>query len=297
MWIVCCCVASDTEPADLTVRAVTHSVIVDDRTIVGRAVCGSTTWLLTETPSLVDISTAAPRASVRQVRGLRAGEQPWGLACLANGSLWTLAAAHVLARLTTDARVVERIRLELPRLALFGAGDRLLFEELPVLVGSPVLSTSPPRKPMELRRWPGLLGRAAAARPDLLVVNLLNCGIGADGFVPCWFADQSRIAISDGSAAQTISMELQFPPLSTVDSTAPIRDVALAGTNRVWVLSTSREGYGGRRTGGRLTKSNRRAEDEARVDLKPPARLIVGATERACFLLSVRGELVEVSDR
>jgi hypothetical protein len=277
---------------------------VPDSLIVGRATCQGTTWLLSEGEQLVEIAVASGAVAIHRIQGLFADDRPWGLACLADGTLWTLASPRAVARLGPDGRIVEREDLALPHVGLFSGGARLLFQQLPTIVSSPALASSPARQPLDIRPWPGLLNRATATRDQQLPYNLVNCGIGAGGLVPCWFANDRRISVSDGVSVWVRA----FPGLasSRADHTAPIWDVALAGRDRLWLLATvtAKDSTVGRRAGGRLMLLS--ARDPGRhadnltqdgIDLDPPARLILWASETRCLMLTVRGELLEVGTR
>jgi hypothetical protein len=86
---------------------------------------------------------------------------------------------------------------------------------------------------------------------------------------------------------------------SRVDQTAPIWDVALARSERLWLLATvtAKESAVGRRAGGRLILLNPRNVEEDSLELDPPARLILSASDTRCLMLTVRGELLEVNTR
>ena len=284
---------------NLTGQAVSAPRLVDDSLIVGRAACGDATWLFTDAPALIKVSVGLRAVSVTPVRGFRPEDRPWGLACLPHNELWTLAAFGTLARLSPAGRVVERLLLDGPQLGIYGAGDRLLLQQPPRRVGMPLLAFGPPRQLSGLRPWPGMLARRSATREAELTTNLLNCGVGADAYVPCWFVNDRRVTVSDGSIVHTNSPELRFGRASPVDEAeaTPIVDVALAGATRMWVLTISRGGQNGRPIGGRLTKSNRHGDDEGHIDLHPEARVILSATDKACVYLSSSGGLVEVTER
>jgi hypothetical protein len=263
--------------------------------IVGRAACQGATWLLLDSAQLVEIAVASRTVTVHSVLGLFPSDRPWGLACLADGTLWTLASPRALTRLSALGRIAERQNLRLPRIGLFASGDRLLFQALPTVVSAPALASSPARQPLEVRPWPGLLNRAAAGRDaQLSSYNLVNCGLAAGAFVPCWFANDGRIVISDG-------VSLWVRPLAAFlsrgDQTAPIWDAALGGSDRLWLLATAKDSGVGRRAGGRLLRLRLNSLKQAALDLDPPARLILWASDTRCLMLTVRGELVEVIAR
>lgn len=279
--------------AALDLRPLSRSAVIPEAIIVGRAVCGGTTWLLTEQPQLLRVVIATRVVTRYSIQGFLPDDKTWGLACLEDRSLWTLATPHALARLSPEGRVLERQTFRFPRLALFGAGQRLLIQQLPTVAASPVLATVSPRRPDDVRPWPGLLGRAGTPREQQLESNLVNCGIATGAAVPCWFVNEGKISVSDGGPARV----RPIPALrsSALDQSAPIWDVALLANGRLWVLATITDPKTGKRSGGRLILVNDRSIEGARIDLSPPARLILSATESGVLLVGARGELMEVT--
>jgi hypothetical protein len=264
--------------------------LVPDALIVGRATCRGATWLLTETSKLVEVANADWTVTVRSIRGLRSSDKIWGLACLSDGTLWTLPSPETVARLDRSGEIVERISVPLPRVALFAAGDRLLFQQLPILPNVAALATSPPRQPATSRVWPGLVGRDAKRREDQIARNLVNCGLSRALSVPCWFADDPRFTISDGTSVSTVVSPAGTPP---ADRAAPIWDVALTSADRYWLLATSAAGPGPR-AGARLFRAHERSGEQLSLELEPLARLVLSATESRCLLLTATGSVMEV---
>jgi hypothetical protein len=276
----------------LSSRVVRPAHAVSDSLIVGRAVCHDRVWLLTENREITEIAVLTETSRTHQVRGLLRDDRPWGLACLNDGTLWMLPDSRALARVTTDGQVAERLPLELPAMALFGAGDRLLLQSMPPVVAVPLLGSAPPRRPADQRPWPGLVGRASRARMDRFSQNLVACGIAAGHDVPCWFPDETFVTVSDGSRVRHLSFP--FVQAADTDRSAPIRDVALTDGGRAWILGTSLRSTHGRRSGGRLLLAAG-GRELARLDLAPEARLIIAAGESTCLLLTVTGEVLEVN--
>lgn len=262
--------------------------------IVGRAGCGSVTFLLTDSLQLVEVSPGALALTVRSTEGFGPGERPWGLACLDDGSLWTMADPNELAQLGRDGRVVGRVAVRPARVALFGIGDRLLYQELPLRVGAPALATSRPRRPGDEVPWPGLRSRRAGSREDELTRNLVTCGMPHGGSIPCWFADEDRVLVSSGAHVQQVDLEAIRPALA--DPMVPLWDVALVDDG-AWVLGTAGRPEAGHRVGGRLFRLDSQYRPRAWLDLAPAARLLVGASADRCVLLSVDGRLMEVTVR
>ena len=226
----------------LQVRPLSSAAVVGRQVVVGRAHCAGTTWLLTDGPELTRVSVDVAAVSSSPLRGLRSGEKPWGLACLPNSELWTLVTHEALARLTTDGHVVERVLLDRPRLGIYSAGERILLQDPPAGVGKPLIAAGLPRTLQGFVHWPAPVSQQTRSRDEQLWANLVSCGIGVSGDVPCWLANQSRLAIGDGTPSHTSVQELRFVRKATIDETAPIWDVALAGSSRVWVLASARTG-------------------------------------------------------
>jgi hypothetical protein len=296
--VMCC--ASSAQGQALQARVLKSESAIGRPLIVGRAVCGSATWLLTDVPELFRLSlsgSSGPTVSSVPLQGLQNDEKPWGLACLPDTELWTLTAHDVLARVDPSGKVAERVPLDHPRLGIFSAGTRLLLQQPPSGATRPLLAAGLPRRLSAFVPWPSPLSQPTPTRAELLKANLVKCGIGADAYVPCWLATQETLTISDGSRAHTTIQDLRFARSEAADDEVPIQDVALWGTKRVWVLAATRTGLDGRRVGGRLTKSDRGGTAGVFVDLNPPARLIVRADDDRCVLLSSTGQLLEVSER
>jgi hypothetical protein len=259
--------------------------------IVGRASCSHTAWLLTESRQLIEVPLEASRAAIHPVVGLQPLDRVWGLACLADGSLWTLAEPRVMARLDSEGRVRERVATTLPRVALFAAGHELLFQQLPITTHAAALLVGPPRKFGVIREWRGLSGRSADTRARQMARNLVSCGVGIAGTLPCWFTDDRRFTVSDGLVARTI-----VPPLNAAETNpeAPIWDVALAGTH-YWLLAGGQTSA--RLAGERLLRVQENTGAFTSIRLDPPVRVILSATETRCRLLNVNGQLLEVTLR
>ena len=277
----------------LTRRTLSTRPAVGPDLIVGRATCHEATWVLTERLQLVAIAHASGAFTTRVVHGFRRDERPWGLACLPDDTLWTLSSARAVARIDPDGHILETVTVRLPRVVLFAAGRRLLYQQLPFVPGAPILATSPPRAPADVREWPGLIGRSAASREELLSRNLANCGMADGSRVPCWFADEARIVVSDGNAVKSVA--LPWLLLRGVDREAPVWDVALVPSGGLWLLAATgpRSGEEGR-AGGQLIHLDQRGSEITSIVLKPRARLIVTAAEHRCLILGVNGDVVEV---
>jgi hypothetical protein len=275
-------------------RVVSSTPFVVEHVIVGRARCGASTWLLTDPPALVRVNVDRFSMVKTLVAGFNANEHPWGLACLANGELWTLADGRTLARMSTSGAVLERHKLPQARLNVFGVGDRLLLQQPPTQVGIPLLAAARTHDLTRSQPWPGPMALPQVTKKVDVASGLVSCGVGHDNSLPCWIASGSRITISDGTPAHTAVVQPAFAVDPTIDPRTPLQDVATAASSRVWILTSAVARESGRRVGGRLTRSNLRGERLASVDLQPRARLIVDATDNTALVLTTAGTLIEV---
>jgi len=263
--------------------------------IIGRAACQSRTWLLTDARVLTSLSTSGDLVSSVPVAGLRADDRPWGLACLGDGSLWTLARPRALARLGDDGHVMERIDLPLPRVSLYGAGDRLLFQSLPIVAGQNALQTAAPRLPAVPRPWRGLTNRGGASAEHQIARNLVVCGMGDGRQTPCWFVGASRMSVADDVRERTVALESEIAR-AAADPEAPLHDAAVVG-DATWVVFGGRQLPALRLAGARILHRSRADTSWSAIDLSPPARLIVSASPTSCVLLRTDGSVVEVRHR
>lgn len=286
--------AADATP--LRQRVVSATSLTLDHVIVGRASCGLSTWLLTDEPALFELkpSNASPLST--PVRGFSRAEHPWGLACVAN-ELWTLADYRTLARLSSSGDVMLRTKLRQPRLNVFGAGNLLLLQQPPTAADRPLLEAVRPADVNDVNRtqpWQGPIALRTAAQKTDVPSGLVACGLGYQTWLPCWIATQTRITVSDGVVARTAVVQPQFLAETALDSRTPLWDVAVTASSGLWILTSAISVETGRHVGARLTRSNLRGESLGSVELKPRARLIVRASDRAATVLTAAGTVVEV---
>ena len=269
---------------------------VPQSVIVGRAVCSGSTWLLTKSADLIRLKHESRTPDIHRVGELRPGDSFWGLACLEDGSLWTLATGRVLARMTTGGAIVERVAMAMPQVAVFGAQDRLVLLGLPIVPNRPVLSAGSRDSPGTVWPWPGLVGSGGFGDRPSLSTNLVGCGVGVGAQLPCWFADQSRVSIGDGTFAREVALPWLAEP--DVHRAAPIQDVALMPDGSMWVLAASSTASAdGRRVSRKLSRVTPSGAEREAVTLEPAVRLIAWADTTGCVLLTVTGSLLRVSDR
>jgi hypothetical protein len=266
-----------------------------DASVVGRAACGDTTWLLTNALQLVELSVPRRVVAVHPTDGLSAKDRIWGLACLQDGSLWTLESAHSLAQLTPSGRVQRRIDIRQPWVNLFGVRQQVVFQQLPTPVAAPLLATASTSNIAQVRPWVGLQGRPADSGSTSVARNLVNCGIAAISMLPCWFADDRRIVLSDGTTVRHLTVRGLID--GTFDRQLPIWDAAATKADTLWVLLTSARSANGRRAADVVLKLASSGAVLARIELKTAARLIVSATDDRCVVLLADGDIAEVGIR
>jgi len=278
----------------LTIARHTAAPALADGVIVGRAVCRGSTWLLTDRRLLTRWSGFDAAPTRVSITGLRSDDRPWGLACLDDGSVWTLGSPRALVRLDGVGRAAERVELPLPRTALFGIGDRVLFQQFPLVAGAAALAVAAARYPSTSRPWAGLVSRGESSRELELTRNLATCGIAFAGRMPCWFADGRHVSVSDGISDRVIDLSTTLASID--DHEATIHDVALA-PQAEWILAAARRPASRQRTGVRLFYRGSDDEVTGALDLSPGARVILSADERRCVLLDSDDRVVEVTVR
>lgn len=171
----------------------------------------------------------------------------WGLARLTDGSLWTLKDRNTLAEIDVDGRLVRQIALTGPHLGLFSTGRELLYEQTGVSLPAPVLRAGPPG-PEGAVPWGGVMMRPFAEfTPGIrMALNVMKCGIGRHGELPCWFPDEPALSLIDaGGRSRRIELSglYRVSPEALVASEAPprpVRDVVIDAEGVMWVLSSGR---------------------------------------------------------
>jgi hypothetical protein len=288
------------EAVPLRTRVVSATPLSMEHVIIGRATCGSSTWLLTDAPALIEVKVAklasvAERATSVPVRGFSRDDRPWGLACVGERQLWTLVGYRTLAQLSTSGELVTRMPLRHQHLNVFGVGDVLLLQRPPTAAGAPLLLSARVPDVNRARPWPGLTAPAQAIKKTDVASGMVACGVGTASSLPCWIATDTRIVVSDGAPERTSVIKPEFLTDTAVDSTTPLWDVSVTSSSVAWILTSAIGAEAGRRVGARLVKSNLRGQLIASVDLQPRVRLILSADERMALVLTTAGTLVEVT--
>ncbi|OFW05989.1 MAG: hypothetical protein A3H96_00180 [Acidobacteria bacterium RIFCSPLOWO2_02_FULL_67_36] len=294
------CARQTTPPARWRVR---FGPIVGPTVIVGHVNTRSEAWLMTGADSLVHVNLEDGRSTTTKLEPLALGEHPWGLALLADGTLWTLLGRSVLGQVSPQGRVLRRIPLTRVHVGLFGGGRQLLYQVINFDPPVEALLAGPPGE-AERRPWSGMRTRAfPLARAAVAALNFVSCGQATEGTIPCWFPDQAAVTLTDRSGA---SRELRLEGLPTVapevlltseNPRRPVRDALLSQGGFLWVLGSGtppRTEPTERPGGWLLNRYDSRGVMLHRMQLPEPARLLLSATDDGCLMLSTTGYVIEV---
>jgi hypothetical protein len=230
-------------------------------------------------------------------------EDCWGLARLADDSLWTLIGWNTVAQVSAAGTIERTIDLAVAHLGLFGVGERLVLQQASLPAGTAALFAGRPGDPartpwsdMTTRAFDQLATGAAAA------LNLVACGSSASREVPCWFPDEPVVSLiaADGATrrielaglarvAPEALINAKFPP-------RPIRDVYVERGGSMWVISSGEAPTGKKsaRGGWILARYGPRGEPIDRRLLPEPARLILRAGHGRALVLTSAGMVAEV---
>jgi hypothetical protein len=226
-----------------------------------------------------------------------------GLARLQDGTLWTLKDRGTLAQIDRAGRLVQEIALGGPHLGLFSVGAELLYEETNIPPPAPVFRAGPPG-PRGVTPWSDLTMRPFVGfnRGAVMALNLVSCGIGRRGEMPCWFPDEPAVSLVQPSG-RTRRIELtglyHVTPEALIASDAPprpVRDVYLDDADVMWVLSSGEPPRVATDTpGGRVIARYRPTGiviDQRR--LEEPIRLILRVESGRAVLLTGAGMVAEL---
>jgi hypothetical protein len=230
-------------------------------------------------------------------------EDCWGLARLADDSLWTLIGWNTAAQVSAAGAIERTIDLPVAHLGLFGAGDRLVFQQASLAAGTPALFAGRPgdlaRTPwsdMTTRAFDQLASGAAAA------LNLVACGSSASREVPCWFPDEPVVwLIAADGATRRIGLAglSRVAPETLINAKAParpVRDIYVERDGTMWVISTGKgpDGKTPGRGGWILARYGPRGEPIDRRQLPELARLVLHAGRGRALVLTGPGMVAEV---
>ena len=248
----------------------------------------------------IDVKGRAHRSSALR---LPPREDCWGLAKLADGTLWTLMGWSTAVQVSAGGAIERTIELPVAHLGLFGAGDRLVYQQASLPAGTPALLAG---RPGEHARspWSALTTRAfdALATGAAAALNLVACGVTRADEVPCWFPDEPVVSLvaPDGTTRRLELAGLaRVAPETLINAKSPprpIRDVYVERDGTMWVISSGRVPAGAVSAPGGwiLARYSRRGEAIDRRLLPQPARLILAAERGRAVVLTGSGMVAEV---
>jgi hypothetical protein len=276
--------------------------IVASEVISGRADEGDGVWMLAGGTSLVYVDLAAHRVRRVAIR-LGAGELCWGLARLEDGSLWTLKGRHAVIQIGPEGAITREVALADPHLGLFGAADRLVYQQASFTPPGPALRAGVPGETGTVP-WSDMTTRPfdRLARGSSIALNMVACGGSALPQRPCWFPDEAAVSLIDArGATRTIALrglDVVSPEilLTSENPQRPVRDAYLDREGRIWVLSSGTAPPGGsvRPGGWLLARYGPHGEPMGMRRLPEPARLILRAAPDRALLLTGAGMVAEV---
>ncbi len=272
-------------------------VLGPDETIAGRAVGERSVFLLTENRSLIEITWPGGRYTRLTVQGAGPDDEPWGLARLSSGELWTLLNRNTLGRLSPEGRVGRRLELDRPHVGLFALGRQLLYQAFDSRSG-PTVEIGPPGN--DSRRLLGDLRPRSVgfALPHALLAGLVMCGPAAHADVPCWFPGEIVLHLIDTLGGIRVAQLTHLQPGDTPSANleehpGPILD-AYSSSQTIWILATQENSSRGA-DGWRVLKYDQEGRLLKSRPLGLPARLILSGTEHAIHLLMRSGLVEEIN--
>jgi hypothetical protein len=259
-------------------------------------------WLLVGGAAIVRLDLNA-RAASRTPIAQSMGHSCWGLARLADGSLWTICGRSRLTQIAVDGRIAREIVLAEPHFGLYSRGDRLIYQPARFTSSGGLLFAGVPGD-AHPAAWSGIEPRSfpALARASAAALNMVACGPTRSTEQPCWFPDDTSVALI-GPSGQTRRVEvsglMHVAPevlLAAENPARPLRDVFVEESGTIWVLSSgtppphAEDQPGGwllaeYASGGALVRIRRLSE---------PVRLILDARREGLVVLSGAGMVAEV---
>ena len=275
--------------------------VIPQDVIRGRERDGNTLLLLVAT-NIIRLDLGARRASSVAI-AVPAGVTCWGLARLVDGTLWSIRGRSALIRIEPDGQVSREFALPEPRLGLFAAGDRLVYQAAVSTPPAPALTAGLPGE-AGTHRWGDMTTRSfpGIARAQSAALNMVACGDSAGAEKPCWFPHEAVVSLI-GPQGQTRRLALtglaEVTPevLLTAENPArPIRDAFVDRRGRIWILSTGVPPPGSPELPGGWILARYAADGsaEGQVRLADPVRLIVGVMDDGVVVVTGDGYVGEV---
>jgi hypothetical protein len=260
-------------------------------------------------PAILRIDRATLSTRVQLLSGADAPLDPYGLALPGDGTVWVLADRGRLVFRFSEAtgERVEKRRLAQPCQGVATFWSRAGFFAVRLRPNEPMLLRP---ENGALRPFSPIVSRSAPGLPELLIANLVKCGTGTRGAIPCWFvAGESEVLLLDriGTIRPVAVPSFATPSPARgisrdpgVAFTYPIRDAFLLEGDALWALS-NQDGdrtpleEGARR--GRHVTLLRGGRFERTVELPSEGRAILDAGESNLVLLFADGSVGRVLAR
>ena len=259
-------------------------------------------WLLAGGSAIVRVDLDR-REIERVALRVSSAELCWGLARLADGSLWTLKGRRTLVAIGEAGRIDREFALATPHFGLFASGERLLYQAAEFTPPAPALRAGIPGDEHP-RPWSDVATRpfAALARASAAALNMISCGSSRTAERPCWFPDEAAVSLIQASGATRRvpleGLEVIAPEiLLTSDNPArPVRDAYVDERGVLWVLSSGRPpADASERPGGWvLARYSPRGALIGLQSLTEPVRLILRASGGRATVLTGAGMIAEV---
>ena len=271
-------------------------------TITGRADDAGGVLLMVGGTSLVRIDLTTRQRSEVSLQ-TKSGEPFWGLARLADATLWTLNGQNTLTQIAADGKTIREVGASNAYLGIFSGGDRLVMQRVSLPVWTPAMITVIPDEGngrpwggMTVRGFERLASGAAAA------MNLVSCGTTEGAEMPCWFPEEPAISLmtADGT---TRRVELEGLPrlapevlINAAAPMRPIRDVFIERDGTIWVLASGEapSSAGNLPGGWLLARYGPQGQPIDRRALPEPVRVILRAKSGRALVLTGAGMVAEV---
>jgi hypothetical protein len=260
---------------------------------------------MTSMDALVKIDLQQGRHTRLPLHPLLPGEHVWGLASTgaSEEGFWTLTGRKELAHVTEEALIDRRIALDEAHVALYSGTRQLVYQVVNMLPPADALVAGPPGASPR-KRWSAMRTRPLPLqRGQAAALNIVACGPGERGTIPCWFPDQAVITQTDANGD---SREIALEGIHGVDPEAllasatprrPIADAWMSAEGELWVLTSgepTRADLADRRGAWTLGRYRTDGTVLRRVPLAEPARLILRVGGPRATLLAWDGRVVEV---
>jgi hypothetical protein len=298
-----CQAASHPQLASAATISASFGPVISTQVIRGREEdAGGDVLLLVDT-TIVRVDLARRHISKTTI-GVEAGEACWGLARLADGSLWTLKGRNAVVRIEPDGRVSKVIPLGEAHAGLTASGNRLVLQRAIAAAGEPALYAAAPDAP-DRRPWSDLEVRSFPniARAQVSVLSLVACGRSLVPARPCWFPDEAALALIEPDG-RTLRVSLNgIAPvtpellLTAENPKRPVRDAYVDARRRIWVLSTGEPPSDGddRPGGWLLARYTADGTLDGMVSLSEPVRLILRVDAARVTVLAGSGRVGEIA--